>query len=83
MVFGEGIGDGGDLAGIPYAKSASHLTHGVGLGCDVRGYAEIVLASFHGEPEVTVVGCISVDERAIGQDNLPILLVVDGKNHLL
>ena len=70
LVLGKGVGNGVELAGVPGTEATPDGAHGVRFGGDVGGDAEVVLAGFHGPPEIAV-GCrIGVDEAAIGEDHL-------------
>ncbi len=73
LVFGKGISNFVDLAIVPLAQASINTAHRKGLGGVVCGNAKIVLARFHREPEVAVVGCIGIDEGATSENQLSLL----------
>lgn len=83
LVFGEGVRDGVELASVPLAEAAPDGAHLVSFCSYMRGDTEVVLAGFHGPPEIAIGICVGVDERAIGQDHLKIDDVVAGESFVV
>lgn len=79
LVFGEGVGNRVELAGVPLAETTPNGSQGVGFGGDVGSDGEVVLTGLHGPPEVVVVGCVGVHKRAIGKHQFEIDHVVTSK----